>query len=60
MSEQKTFDASESNLDKLVYEYNHYSIPRHQRAYSWGKDEVDKFLDAIFSVHSSMEESKDF
>ena len=58
MSEEKIFNSSQSSLYELLDENSHFSIPRHQRAYSWGSDQIVQFLDDIFDVQKKQEESK--
>jgi len=57
MVDEKIFDSNQSSLYELLDENSHYSIPRHQRAYSWESDQIIQFLEDIFDVHKRQTES---
>jgi uncharacterized protein with ParB-like and HNH nuclease domain len=53
----KTFDPKNENLIQIFSENNRYSVPRFQRGYDWGKEQIENFWLDIESVNQKDKDS---
>lgn len=53
-------DASERSLQELFSGFNTFSIPDYQRNYAWKSDQIDAYLEDIFSLTDGVDEQHFF
>ncbi len=53
----KTFDPKNQNLIEIFSENNRYQVPRFQRGYDWGKEQIENFWSDLESVNQKDKDS---